>query len=114
MAAETPALTLRPFVEADEAEVTSWFADAGELLAETPTTVRLARLAMAPCHRGKGFGRAFVQGLIEKARTAGATLITLSVHQDNSSAIRAYGGFGFVPGGTVRAHSNVRLELPLD
>lgn len=159
MAADTPALTLRPFVEADEAEVTSWFADAGELrffagprliwplddgqwrsirldpsvsawtgvfgddptpvghgelVAEPPTTVRLARLAMAPRHRGQGFGRVFIRGLVEKARTGGATLITLNVHQDNSSAIRAYRGLGFVPGGTALAHSNVRLELPLD
>jgi ribosomal protein S18 acetylase RimI-like enzyme len=152
-------LSIRPFVESDEAEVTSWFADAGELrffagprliwplddgqwrsirldrsvsawtavlgsdttpvghgelVNEPPTTVRLARLAMAPRLRGRGLGRALVLALVEKARESGATLVTLNVHQDNSTAIRAYRGIGFEPGGTALAHSNVRLELALE
>ena len=152
-------LSLRPFVETDEAEVTSWFADAGELrffagprltwplddgqwrsirldpsvtawtgilgqdqtpvghgelVEESSTTARLARLAITPRERGHGMGRAMVMGLIEKARSGGHTLLTLNVHQDNSAAIRAYRGFGFEPTGSALTHSNVRMELPLD
>jgi ribosomal protein S18 acetylase RimI-like enzyme len=152
-------LNIRPFVEADEAEVTSWFADAGELrffagprltwpldagqwrsirldpsvtawtgifgqettpighgelVAESTTTARLARLAIAPPERGRGVGRAMMIKLIDEARVGGHTLLTLNVHQDNTAAIRAYRGFGFQPAGAALAHSNVRLELPLD
>jgi GNAT superfamily N-acetyltransferase len=159
MPEEIEALSLRPFVEADEAEVTSWFADAGELrffagprftwpldagqwrsirldpsvtawtgiigddpipaghgelVAESPEIVRLARLAVAPRERGHGVGRAVVQQLILRARASGHTLLTLNVHQDNTAAIRAYRGIGFEPTGSVLAHSNVRMELPLD
>jgi ribosomal-protein-alanine N-acetyltransferase len=159
MADETPELSLRPFVEADEAEVTSWFSDAGELrffagprltwpldagqwrsirldssvtawtavlgddplpaghaelVAESAEVVRMARLAVAPRERGHGVGRAVVQQLILKARASGHTLLTLNVHQDNTAAIRAYRGVGFEPTGSALAHSNVRMELPLD
>jgi ribosomal protein S18 acetylase RimI-like enzyme len=152
-------LSIRPFVEADEAEVTSWFADAGELrffagprltwplddgqwrsirldpsvtawtgifgpdnapighgelVEESTTTARLARLAIAPRERGRGVGRAMMIKLIDEARSGGHTLLTLNVHQDNSAAIRAYRGFGFEPTGSALAHSNVRMELPLD
>jgi RimJ/RimL family protein N-acetyltransferase len=159
MADEIPELRLRPFVEADEAELTSWFADAGELrffagprltwpldagqwrsirldssvtawtailgadplpaghgelVAESAETVRLARLAVAPRERGQGVGREVVKLLILKARASGHNLLTLNVHQDNTAAIRAYRGFGFEPTGSALAHSNVRMELPLD
>jgi ribosomal protein S18 acetylase RimI-like enzyme len=156
---EIEAVSLRPFVEADEAEVTSWFADAGELrffagprltwpldagqwrsirldssvtawtailgdeplpaghgelVVESPEVVRLARLAVAPRERGHGVGRSVVEQLIVKARASGHTRLTLNVHQDNTSAIRAYRGFGFTATGSALAHSNVRMELPLD
>jgi ribosomal protein S18 acetylase RimI-like enzyme len=156
---ENEELSLRPFVEADEAEVTSWFADAGELrffagprliwplddgqwrsirldpsvtawtgifgedqtpvghgelVTESPTVARAARLAIAPRHRGHGVGRAMMVKLIEEARRDGRTLLALNVHQDNTAAIRAYRGFGFEPAGSALVHSNVRMELPLD
>ena len=156
---ERDQLSLRPFVEADEAEVTSWFADAGELrffagprltwplddgqwrsirldpsvtawtgvlgrdpvpvghgelVTETATIVRVARMAIAPRHRGHGVGRALMVGLIGEARRGGCALLALNVHQDNTPAIRAYRGFGFEPAGAALVHSNVRMELPLD
>jgi ribosomal protein S18 acetylase RimI-like enzyme len=156
---ENEELGLRPFVEADEAEVTSWFADAGELrffagprltwplddgqwrsirldpsvtawtgtlgadqtpvghgelVTESPTSARVARLAIAPLHRGHGVGRAMMVRLIAEARRGGCTLLALNVHQDNTAAIRAYRGFGFESAGSALAHSNVRMELPLD
>ena len=152
-------LSLRPFVEADEAEVTSWFADAGqlrhfagprlswpldadqwrkvrfdpsvtawtgvlagdpvpvghgELVAESPTVIRLACLAVTPRKRGNGVGRAMVANLIAKSRTGGQSLLMLDVHRDNVTAVRAYRGLGFVPTDAVLPHGNVRMELVLD
>ena len=128
-------LSIRAFVQADEAEVTSWFADAGELrffagprltwplddgqwrsirldpsvtawtgilgldqtpighgelVEESPTTVRLARLAVSPRERGHGVGRAMMIELIGEARKTGHSLMALNVHQDNTAAIRAH------------------------
>jgi GNAT superfamily N-acetyltransferase len=159
MAAEPGELSLRPFVEADEAEVTSWFADAGELrffagkrltwpldagqwlsirldpgvtswtgvladspipvahgelIVESPAVAQLARLAVAPRERGHGVGRTMVANLIERGRASGHSLLTLTVHEDNSSAIRAYRGFGFEPTDNARAHGSLRMELALD
>ena len=158
MAIDSAALRLRPFVEADEDEVTSWFADAGELrffagkrltwpldagqwrsirldpsvaawtgvrddnsvpvahgelIEESSAIVRLARLAVAPHERGHGVGRGMVASLIEKSRASGHTLITLSVHRDNSTAIRGYRGLGFIPVEAPIAHSSLRMELAL-
>jgi len=151
-------LELRPFVEDDEPEVTSWFTDAGqlryfagprfiwpldagqwrsiridpsvtawtavlpgsdlpighgELVAETAERVRLARLAVRPQQRGQGLGRAIILKLVAKAREAGHSLITLTVHQDDSTAIRGYRGIGFELSGSALSHSNVRMEMAL-
>jgi GNAT superfamily N-acetyltransferase len=159
MATDRVELTLRPFVESDEDEVTSWFADAGELrffagkrltwpldagqwrsirldpsvsawtgvsgddpipvshgelIEESPAVVRLARLAVVPRERGHGVGRWMVASLIERSRASGHSLITLTVHQDNSTAIRGYRGLGFTPVGTAPAHADLRMELALD
>jgi GNAT superfamily N-acetyltransferase len=152
-------LELRPFVQSDEAEVTSWFADAGELryfagprliwplddgqwrsvrldpsvaawtavppgsdmpighgelVADPSGSVRVARLAVRPQERGHGVGRALVISLVEKSREAGHAMITVNVHQDDATAIRAYRSIGFELAGAALAHSNVRMELALD
>ena len=159
MATDLMELLLRPFVEDDEDEVTSWFADAGELrffagkrlrwpldagqwrsirldpsvsawtgvrgddptpvghgelIEESSAIVRLARLAVAPRERGHGVGRGMLASLIAKSRASGHSLITLTVHQDNSTAIRGYRGLGFTPVGTALAHASLRMELALD
>jgi ribosomal protein S18 acetylase RimI-like enzyme len=159
MATNPRNLSLRPFAQSDEDEVTSWFADAGELrffagkrltwppdasqwrsirldpsisawtgvrgespvpvghgelIEESPDVVRLARLAVAPHERGHGVGREMLASLIEKSRATGHSLITLTVHVDNSTAIRGYRGLGFMPVGTAPSHSNLHMELALD
>jgi GNAT superfamily N-acetyltransferase len=151
-------LVLRPFSQADEAEVTSWFADAGELryfagprliwpledgqwrsirldpsvtawtallpgsdlpighgelVAESAEMARIARLAVRPRERGHGLGRALVVSLVEKGREAGHSTISLTVHQDDATAIRGYRGIGFELAGSAMAHSNVRMEMAL-
>jgi ribosomal protein S18 acetylase RimI-like enzyme len=85
----------------------------GELVAESPSTVRLARLAIEPRNRGKGLGRALVLSLIAKSREGGYGLVALNVHQDNSTAIRAYRGVGFEATGSALVHASVRMELSL-
>jgi ribosomal protein S18 acetylase RimI-like enzyme len=85
----------------------------GELVAESETTVRLARFGVAPHSRGRGVGLAIVRMLIEKSRERGYQLVVVNVHRDNSTAIRAYRGLGFTAVDAPLAHSNVRMEMAL-
>ncbi len=85
----------------------------GELVAESDGSVRLARLAVRPHERGHGLGRAVIVGLVAKGREAGHSLMTLTVHQDDATAIRGYRGIGFELSGAALAHSTVRMELHL-
>lgn len=154
-----PDLILRPFVEADDDEVTSWFADAGELrffagrrlrwpldsgqwrsirvdpsvkawtgvfgddptpiahaemVTESPVRVRLARLAVSPGERGRGVGRALMPILLAKCRDAGFRLVSLAIHPDNTSAVRAYRTFGFKPLADTDSSGRTELELELE
>ncbi len=154
---ETPDLRLRAFEKSDDAEVTSWFPDAGavrffagkrlkwpltaeqwdgirsdetltawtailgddtgavghgELVRETESVVRLARLAVAPAVRGRGVGRALVAALVAMSRANGYSRATLTVHPDNANAIRAYRGLGFRPVSEQGA-KELRMELDL-
>ena len=152
-------LRLRPFVESDDDEIASWFADAGELrffsgprlrwpldsgqwrsirldpsvaawtavlgdddtaighgelVTESPTTVRLARFAIAPAHRGHGLGRALLALLVDRSVGAGATTMTVDVHPDNTNAILSYRTLGFRPSTEAAGSVLLRMELPLD
>jgi ribosomal protein S18 acetylase RimI-like enzyme len=151
-------LRLRPFVPDDDAEVTGWFADAGELrffagkrlkwpldsvqwdgirsdptltawtaaigsdptpvghgeiVEESPTTARVARIAIAPSARGRGLGRQLVKALLEKCDESNYRLVILFVHPDNSTAIRAYRGLGFRPSPTPGKNNSLRMDLRL-
>jgi GNAT superfamily N-acetyltransferase len=57
----------------------------------------LAELFVAPQARGKGLGRALIEGCEAWARGRGHTLFTVGVLSKNSSAIRAYEGSGYAP-----------------
>jgi ribosomal protein S18 acetylase RimI-like enzyme len=85
----------------------------GELVVESPSVIRLACLAVTPRNRGYGVGRAMVANLIAKSRAGGHALLTLDVHRDNTSAIRAYRSLGFAPTADPLPHGNVRMELEL-
>ncbi|MDQ1556470.1 MAG: hypothetical protein QOI02_1472 [Actinomycetota bacterium] len=155
---DTGMLRLRPFGTADYAEVTSWFADAGELrffagrrlhwplddaqwdllrqdpaltawsavigdddapvghgelVEESSTVVRFARIAVHPYIRGRGFGHMLVQRMIDKAVGGGYQTVTLFVHPDNTLAIRGYRGLGFVPVSAPVADHRMRMTLDL-
>lgn len=59
--------------------------------------VELARLIVAPEHRGQGFGRALVLLLLEEARRTEYSRVFLRVVPENHAAIACYRRAGFTP-----------------
>jgi len=57
----------------------------------------LAELYVVPEARGKGFGRALIEGCEAWARARGHTLLAIGVLAKNPSAVRAYEGAGYAP-----------------
>ena len=57
----------------------------------------LAELYVVPEVRGKGLGRALIEGCEAWARRRGHKLLTVGVLTKNPSAIRAYEGAGYSP-----------------
>ena len=57
----------------------------------------LAELYVAAQARGKGLGRALIEGCEAWARSRGHKLLTVGVLSKNPSAIRAYEGAGYAP-----------------
>lgn len=83
------------FAESDGSPVVAY----GELwLDDEEGEVELARLLVAPGHRGRGIGRVLVRELVARARATHPqlTAVILRVQPGNSRAIRAYGAAGFV------------------
>lgn len=69
----------------------------GELwLDDDEAEVELARLIVAPAHRGRGAGRRMVTLLVERARDHHPAVF-LRVRPDNAPALRCYTGAGFTP-----------------
>lgn len=57
----------------------------------------LAELYVVPQARGKGLGRALIEGCDAWARRRGHALLTVGVLAKNPSAVRAYEGAGYAP-----------------
>jgi GNAT superfamily N-acetyltransferase len=57
----------------------------------------LAELYVIPAARGRGLGRALIEGCEAWAREKGHKLLTVGVLAKNPSAIRAYEGAGYAP-----------------
>ena len=68
------------------------FGIVGELLTE---------LFLQPQARGKGLGRALIEGCEAWARERGHRLLTVGVLSRNPTAIRAYEGAGYAPYVTI-------------
>ncbi len=68
----------------------------GQLLLGFPRRAHLARVIVRPDARGRGLGRELVAGLLERARTEGRSLATLSVYPGNVAAVRLYEVLGFL------------------
>ncbi|MCF3938974.1 ribosomal protein S18-alanine N-acetyltransferase [Gordonia tangerina] len=58
-------------------------------------------IAVAPTHRGRGYGRALLAALLAVADECGAS-VYLEVRTDNDTAIALYEGTGFVRSGVRR------------
>jgi GNAT superfamily N-acetyltransferase len=61
----------------------------------------LAELFLMPQARGKGLGRALIEGCEAWARGRGHKLLTVGALSQNRSAIRAYEGAGYAPYVTI-------------
>jgi len=61
----------------------------------------LAELFLMPQARGKGLGRALIEGCEAWARERGHRLLTVGVLAKNPTAIRAYEGSGYSPYVTI-------------
>lgn len=68
---------------------------------------QIANIAVRADMRGKGYGRALMQNLLELARSAGVKRITLEVKDTNERAVNLYKSLGFtVEGVRKRYYAN--------
>lgn len=70
-------------------------------------------LAVAPCARGKGIGRALLEAAIAEAHARGAQEMFLEVGADNPAALALYAGLGFANVGTRKGYYAGRDALVL-
>ena len=76
----------------------------------------VAKMAVDEQHRGRGIGRKLLSHVIEQARAAGATLLTLESSDKLPSAVHLYESLGFrhhPPTPSPFARANVFMELSL-
>lgn len=87
------------------------------LFRERTDRYELARMAVAPDSRGRGYGRALLAHALEHARAIGAKSVYLLSNTALKPAIALYESFGFVPISTgqhsVYARCNIVMELIL-
>jgi ribosomal-protein-alanine N-acetyltransferase len=57
---------------------------------------RINNIAVAPEHQGRGIGRWFLRGLLDRAHAAGCTRAELEVRASNEPALALYRREGFV------------------
>jgi GNAT superfamily N-acetyltransferase len=83
----------------------------------SPTSFELAKMAVEPDVRGLGIGRRLGEAVIEFARAAGATTVTLLSSSRLPPALALYRQLGFVqralPPATGYSRADVYMELPL-
>ena len=53
------------------------------------------KICVSPAHRGKGYGKYLMQGILESVWRLGADSLTLEVRRSNAAAISMYVDFGF-------------------
>jgi [ribosomal protein S18]-alanine N-acetyltransferase len=99
-----PADVVAGWSQADDVEAYLFRDEAGEPVAygelwldDDEGEVELARLLVAPEHRGQGVGRALTRALSDRARLTHPELpaVILRVRPENLAAIRAYTAAGF-------------------
>jgi len=90
----------------DDGKAVGWaFAhdEHGELFVVEPERRHgfLAEIFVIPSARGKGFGRALIEGCEAWAKERGHKLLTIGVLAQNQAAVRSYGGAGYSPYVTI-------------
>ena len=83
------------FIIEDGGYILGWSA-AGE--------AEIERLGVLPNQRGKGWGRALVQAIVEQFGARGVEGVFLEVRQNNAAARAIYGACGFEQSGRRRAY----------
>jgi GNAT superfamily N-acetyltransferase len=76
----------------------------------------IAKMAVDEQYRGRGIGRKLLNHVIEQARAAGATLLTLESSDKLTSAVHLYESLGFrhlPPRQSPFVRANVFMELSL-
>lgn len=85
---------------------------AGGVPGDTPGTVALVSMWVAPLGRGRGVGQALVREVLDWATSTGAHTVQLDVRVGNIAAIRLYERLGFMMRGEVpRDDPSEPLEL---
>ena len=83
-------------------------------LRDAPAVFELAKMAVAPSHRGRGIAAALGHAAIAFARDSGASMMFLETNSRLDGAIRLYQRLGFVhkapPHVSPYARSNVYME----
>lgn len=87
------------------------------LFKESDSRYQLARMAVAPEHRGKGHGNALIEHALAKAEALGAASVFLLSNTRLHAAIELYRKFGFMTVSTgqhpVYARCNIVMEKKL-
>ena len=103
------ARSFRRFIGGDRADVWVYverdviLGDAVVLYRRGSATARLYSLVVAAAARGRGLGRALLQGAEQQAAQRGATALRLEVRPENSAAIALYRRAGYVDAGVIAA-----------
>ena len=87
------------------------------VIRHSPQECEIAKMAVAPSARGRGFGDLLMEASITFARRIGATRISIVSNTGLESALRLYRKHGFVQVPLARdpryQRANIRLELRL-
>ena len=67
----------------------------GQLVSKQAHYLHMARLIVAPKHRGHGYGNTLCSELIGIARERGVDNLSLNVYRNNKTALRLYTATGF-------------------
>lgn len=86
-----------------------------ELVQTDDEVARIARVVIAPEHRGRGLGSTLMRLVLDEARRADYRRVTLNVAAENTAALTTYRRLGFEDRGTLPGSPGVRvMERAID
>jgi putative acetyltransferase len=86
------------------------------LIAMGPGEFEVAKMAVAPSHRGGGIGRVLLEQVIAEARASGVTRLFLETNRKLAPAIRLYESVGFrhIPADQVAPSPYARCDISME